>query len=62
MHCAHGHGRSAGVILGCMIVAGEFADIDEGLRQIQAVRPKVKLNRMQRGNLEKYLTTVSKTP
>lgn len=62
VHCAHGHGRSAGVILACMIVAGDVQTIEEGLRQIQEVRPKVKLNGMQRRNLQKYLTTVSKTP
>jgi protein-tyrosine phosphatase len=58
VHCAHGHGRSAEVLLACMIVAGELPNIDSGLKSIQAVRPKVKLNPVQRHNLEKYLSTV----
>lgn len=60
VHCAHGHGRSAEVLLACMIVCGEsgFASIDTGLQSIQAARPKVKLNPVQRRNLEKYLSTV----
>lgn len=40
----------------------ESVSILAGLRQIQGIRPKVKLNGMQRRNLEKYLSTVSKTP
>lgn len=31
VHCAHGHGRSAGVILACMIVAGDVPNIDDGV-------------------------------
>lgn len=32
VHCAHGHGRSAGVILACMIVAGDIENIEEGVQ------------------------------
>jgi protein-tyrosine phosphatase len=36
VHCAHGHGRSAGVILACMIVAGEVETIEEGALLVPA--------------------------
>jgi protein-tyrosine phosphatase len=37
VHCAHGHGRSAGVILACMIVAGEIDTIDEGAQLLSTL-------------------------
>lgn len=58
MHCAHGHGRSAQVLLAAMVMAGDAATIDAGLTALQATRPKCKLNRVQRANLEEYLSSV----
>lgn len=56
VHCAHGHGRSAQVLLAAMIAAGVYKTHQEGLRALQAKRPKCKLNRAQRNNLEAYLS------
>jgi protein-tyrosine phosphatase len=57
VHCAHGHGRSAEVLLACMITTGVYKNIDEGLAAFRKLRPKCKLNKPQRANLEAYLTS-----
>lgn len=58
VHCAHGHGRSAQVLIASMVMAGDAANIDAALSTLQATRPKCKLNRLQRSNLEEYLSSV----
>lgn len=58
VHCAHGHGRSAQVLIASMVMAGDAASIDAALSTLQAARPKCKLNRLQRSNLEEYLSSV----
>jgi protein-tyrosine phosphatase len=55
VHCAHGHGRSAQVLLACMIALGFYKTHQEGLAALQKLRPKCKLNRPQLRNLELYL-------
>ena len=55
VHCAHGHGRSAQVLLAAMLAAGVYKTHQEGLLALQAKRPKCKLNAAQRRNLELYL-------
>lgn len=55
VHCAHGHGRSAEVLLACMIAAGSYKTHQEGLAAYQKLRAKCKLNKSQQRNLEEYL-------
>lgn len=57
VHCAHGHGRSAEVLLACMMAEGIYGSHDEGLAAFQKLRPKCKLNGVQRRNLEAYLAS-----
>lgn len=58
VHCAHGHGRSAQVLIAAMVMAGDAPNIDSALSTLQAARPKCKLNKCQRANLEVYLSSV----
>ena len=60
VHCAHGHGRSAEVLLACMIASGLYKSHQEGLLAYQRLRKKCKLNASQRRNLEQYLASVAK--
>ena len=60
VHCAHGHGRSLGVLCACLVMAGAFATYEEAVKAAQAVRPKCKLNRAQTNSLKAYLTRVKK--
>ena len=55
VHCAHGHGRSAEVLLACMIAAGSYETHQEGMLAYQKLRAKCRLNASQRRHLEEYL-------
>ena len=59
MHCAHGHGRSAEVLLACMIASGLYKTHQEGLAAYKLLRKKCKLNTMQLRHLEAYLASVN---
>ncbi|GIL49406.1 hypothetical protein Vafri_5746 [Volvox africanus] len=54
IHCAHGHGRSALVLVACLMEAGQVGSWEEGLALLKAVRPGVHLNRRQRQALEAW--------
>uniref|UniRef100_A0A7S2TG31 Tyrosine specific protein phosphatases domain-containing protein n=1 Tax=Lotharella oceanica TaxID=641309 RepID=A0A7S2TG31_9EUKA len=51
VHCAHGHGRSAAVLSAALVRAGKASSCMDAFRQIQAFRPKAKLNGAQRASL-----------
>ncbi|KAG2447196.1 hypothetical protein HYH02_007938 [Chlamydomonas schloesseri] len=55
VHCAHGHGRSALLLIACLLEAGQVSSWEEGLALLQSVRPKVKLNSRQRLALESWV-------
>ncbi|KAG2444456.1 hypothetical protein HXX76_001209 [Chlamydomonas incerta] len=55
VHCAHGHGRSALLLIACLLEAGQVSSWEEGLALLQSVRPKVKLNVRQRLALEAWV-------
>jgi protein-tyrosine phosphatase len=61
VHCAHGHGRSLEVLLACLVAAQLYKTYQEALTAVQAVRPKCKLNKMQRQHLETYLASASES-
>lgn len=48
VHCAAGHGRSAAFVAAVLIRRGVAADIDEAERLIKAVRPSIRIRRVQR--------------
>ncbi|KXZ48747.1 hypothetical protein GPECTOR_25g331 [Gonium pectorale] len=54
VHCAHGHGRSALLLLACLLEARQVGSCEEGLALLQAVRPRVRLNARQRLALEAW--------
>ncbi|GFR52561.1 hypothetical protein Agub_g15150, partial [Astrephomene gubernaculifera] len=54
VHCAHGHGRSALLLIACLLEAGAVGSCEEGLALLQAVRPRVRLNGRQRRALEAW--------
>ncbi|GIL73686.1 hypothetical protein Vretifemale_3819 [Volvox reticuliferus] len=60
IHCAHGHGRSALLLIACLLEAGQVSSWEEGLALLKAVRPRVHLNRRQRQALEAWARSRSK--
>ena len=60
VHCAHGHGRSMGVLCACLVQAGLFDTWQKALTAARAVRPKCKLNKSQQRSLEAYLHEAQK--
>ncbi|EFJ42305.1 hypothetical protein VOLCADRAFT_121563 [Volvox carteri f. nagariensis] len=55
VHCAHGHGRSALLLIACLLEAGHVATWEEGLAVLKAARPRVHLNSRQRQALEGWV-------
>ncbi|WP_020472982.1 dual specificity protein phosphatase family protein [Zavarzinella formosa] len=47
VHCALGHGRSACVVIGYLLLAGEVATVADGVRLLRSVRPAVRLHPAQ---------------
>lgn len=56
VHCALGHGRSATVVIGCLLAGGEFASAEEAEAFLRSKRRGVKLTPSQKRLLEKYHT------
>uniref|UniRef100_A0A7S3QR65 Tyrosine specific protein phosphatases domain-containing protein n=1 Tax=Dunaliella tertiolecta TaxID=3047 RepID=A0A7S3QR65_DUNTE len=54
VHCAHGHGRSAMLLSGCLMKSGEASSLDHALAMMTKVRPLVKLSNRQRRQMEKW--------
>ena len=48
IHCAQGHGRTGLFALALLLASKKAETVDIGLRMLQAVRPRVHLNRAQR--------------
>ena len=48
VHCAYGHGRSVGVLVGAMVAAGWAPDWETAHARILAVRPRAKMTAAQR--------------
>ena len=62
VHCAQGRGRTALFAVALLHYRGEISNVDEGLRILRTVRPGVRLNKVQRMCLEKYIETVQPNP
>lgn len=54
VHCAHGHGRSAAVLVAALLDAGVAADADAALALVQAARPRARLNHRQRASVDAW--------
>ena len=54
VHCAQGHGRACLFALAFLLKSGQARDVEEGLRLLKAVRPRVTLNRAQRACIELF--------
>ena len=54
IHCAQGHGRTGLFALAVLLSWGRVRDSEEGLRLLQAARPGIRLNRLQRLCIEAY--------
>ncbi|NND97615.1 MAG: phosphatase [Pirellulaceae bacterium] len=52
IHCAQGHGRTGLVAAAVLLVSGRVQTAADAIAMVQAVRPGVELNRMQRSVLE----------
>ena len=55
IHCAHGHGRSATLLAAILIADGSAQSIDAAEKVMKASRPRVRLNRRQKGALKQWL-------
>jgi protein-tyrosine phosphatase len=51
VHCALGHGRSACVVIACLLHSGRITTIRDGLRLVRQHRPRVGLTPAQRAAL-----------
>ena len=54
IHCAQGHGRTGLVAAAFLIFSGEAPSAACALRRLQAVRPRLRLNRGQQAFLDAY--------
>ena len=54
VHCAHGHGRSAAVLVAALLDSGAAADADAALALVQAARPLARLNHRQRAAVDNW--------
>ena len=55
IHCAHGHGRSVGLLVACFLKAGQCHSITEGEAMIKAIRPKIRLNTRQKREITRWM-------
>ncbi len=56
VHCAAGHGRSAALAAGILVLRGRAATVDEAEALLQRARPLVYLHRAQRLVVERLIT------
>ncbi len=54
VHCALGHGRSATVVIACLLATGRVASVAEGVKLLQSLRPGVGLYSGQRRRLRAF--------
>ena len=54
IHCAQGHGRTGLFALAMLLTSGAARDLDEGLRMLTAVRPRIRLTRVQQRCIQIY--------
>jgi protein-tyrosine phosphatase len=55
VHCALGHGRSATVVVGYLVLNGECTDWEVAEERLRALRPGVKIKPGQRAALERLM-------
>ena len=55
IHCAHGHGRSVGLLVACFLKSGRCHTIAEGEAMIKAIRPKIRLNTRQKREITRWM-------
>lgn len=55
VHCAMGHGRSATVVMGYLVVSGAVPDLAAALHLVRSIRPAVRPKPCQHRCLEQYL-------
>jgi hypothetical protein len=58
VHCALGHGRSACVVIAYLLEQRTVADVADGERLLQSLRPSVRLRRTQFEALERFATSL----
>lgn len=59
IHCAFGHGRSAMMAAALLVARGEAADVFEAERLMKASRPRIGLNALQRGYVDRFVAEYS---
>lgn len=59
IHCAQGHNRSAAIAAAVMVVRGLATDMEEAIRQIVAVRPRIHLRPGQFAAVSRVLSSRS---
>ncbi len=56
IHCAQGHGRTGLFAAAVLLTSCKVRTVDEALKFLQAVRPRIHLSRAQRQCLERFAT------
>eukprot|EP01024_Parvocaulis_polyphysoides_P036453 TRINITY_DN32414_c0_g2_i2.p2 TRINITY_DN32414_c0_g2~~TRINITY_DN32414_c0_g2_i2.p2 ORF type:complete len:154 (+),score=18.44 TRINITY_DN32414_c0_g2_i2:290-751(+) len=54
VHCAHGHGRSVVVLGAALVQAGHFQNWEAAVNAMKKIRPKIKVNALQREGLRSW--------
>ena len=54
VHCGRGYSRSAMFALAVLLETGAVREVEEGLRMLRAVRPGIRLNRIQRTCIQAF--------
>lgn len=62
IHCAQGHGRSAMVAAAWLLASGQAGDVDDALRILRSVRPRVRLHRGQLRALRDWFFSADPAP
>ena len=58
VHCAVGHGRSAGIAAALALARGLVADPRQAIAAMQKARPRIRLRKQQRERLERWFATL----
>jgi len=54
IHCAQGHGRTGLFALAVLLNSGVVHSVEDGLRMLSAVRPRIRLSQEQHGCIQMY--------
>lgn len=60
VHCGHGKGRSATVVIAYLVLKGHVASMEEALRLCKSARPQLSVNRRMKERIQEFLDNCSR--